>query len=576
MNKTIIININSIVFHIEEDAYETLRTYMIDIKRHFSQSADSGEILLDIENRVAEMFMERIQQGKKEVISSQDVQEVIRQMGRVSDFEEVEELNEETKAQGHKEEPKAQEHKEEPKANTYEKKLLRSADDVVLGGVCSGLGYYFGIQTKWVRILFVLFFLFGGSGVLLYIVLWIVMPLATSRSDRMAMRGEEPNLQNFKKNFEEELENYKDDFSSAQGHISKGANAIGSGFASFFKFFGKGIAFLLLIFCGMTIFGMLFVLVGFGTAIFGLQNNMAFPGLDILPQGQALLALIAGVSAITIPFLAAFHFLVRILFKTRPMNNYLSLSLWAGWITAIILVLFFSFLGANEFKEDSTIKIDKPLVKQEVYYFAEKDIRVIEASTLDNGQKKYNIEVEGEELSSYLRRDINIRFEYLEENEAPFIQYNYFAKGKSYKAATKRASEINYLASQDKNKVMFDSHFSLGKNNDYRDQSVTIIVYLPIGSKVVLDDSLRDKVQRISYHDCKNEYSEDNVKRTEWIMKKSGLSCAPDFMLIPIEDDTIDEALKGVNEEIEKATKEIEKNQKIIDEIQSGATHSSN
>ena len=81
MNKTIIININSIVFHIEEDAYETLRTYMIDIKRHFSQSADSGEILLDIENRVAEMFMERIQQGKKEVISRQDVQEVIRQMG---------------------------------------------------------------------------------------------------------------------------------------------------------------------------------------------------------------------------------------------------------------------------------------------------------------------------------------------------------------------------------------------------------------------------------------------------------------------------------------------------------------
>ena len=132
------------------------------------------------------------------------------------------------------------------------------------------------------------------------------------------------------------------------------------------------------------------------------------------------------------------------------------------------------------------------------------------------------------------------------------------------------------MASQDKNKVMFDSHFSLGKNNDYRDQSVTIIVYLPIGSKVVIDDSLRDKVQRISYHDCKNEYSEDNVKRTEWIMKKSGLSCAPDFMLIPIEDDTIDEALKGVNEEIEKATKEIEKNQKLIDEIQSGATHSSN
>lgn len=151
MNKTIIININSIVFHIEEDAYETLRNYMIDIKRHFSQSEDSGEILQDIENRIAEMFNERIQQGKKEVISIQDVNEVITQMGRVSDFEEADEFAE----------IPSQEYKnEEPKKTTFtERRLMRDPDDTVLGGVCSGLGHYFGLQPKWMRILFVLFFL---------------------------------------------------------------------------------------------------------------------------------------------------------------------------------------------------------------------------------------------------------------------------------------------------------------------------------------------------------------------------------------------------------------------------------
>src|SRR5690606_22459698 len=87
MNKTIIININSIVFHIEEDAYETLRSYMIEIKRHFGKSEDSKEILEDIENRIAEMFSERIQLGRKEVINMEDVSLVISQMGRVSDFE---------------------------------------------------------------------------------------------------------------------------------------------------------------------------------------------------------------------------------------------------------------------------------------------------------------------------------------------------------------------------------------------------------------------------------------------------------------------------------------------------------
>lgn len=565
MNKTIIININSIVFHIEEDAYETLRSYMIDIKRHFSQSEDSGEILLDIENRVAEMFTERIQLGKKEVISSQDVEDVIRQMGRVSDFEEVEEASIDGA-------PFQQEEKEEPSPRlTSEKKLLRSADDVIIGGVCSGLGYYFGLQTKWVRALFVLFVLFGGSGILLYAVLWIVMPVATSKSDRMAMRGEEPNLQNFKKNFEEGLENYKDDFANAQGHLTRGVQSLGTGFNSVFGLIGKIIVFLLLIICGMTIFGMLIALVGFASAIFGLQNGMVFPGLDVLPKGQALIALVAGVLAITIPFLALFNLFVRILFKTRSMNNYLSLSLWAGWIVSVMLVLFFSFMGAREFREESTVKIDKPLSKQEVYYFSEKDIRVIEASTAENGRKIVKIEVEGEDLSAYLKRDIDIRFEALEENEAPYIQYNYSAKGKTYQAATRRASDINYLAVQDKNKIVFDSHFSLGKNNDFRDQSITIVIYLPVGSKVVLNESLRHKMRRISIHDCRNVYQDTEVKSTEWIMTKSGLSCAPNFVLhdMNLSDSDYEDMERDAHEaalEIERNAKELERELESIEE----------
>lgn len=66
MNKTIIININGIVFHIEEDAYEVLRSYMTDVKRHFAYSADSDEIVTDIENRLAEMFTERLASESKQ------------------------------------------------------------------------------------------------------------------------------------------------------------------------------------------------------------------------------------------------------------------------------------------------------------------------------------------------------------------------------------------------------------------------------------------------------------------------------------------------------------------------------
>src|ERR1700759_2954612 len=90
MNKTIIININGIVFHIEEDAYEVLKNYMTDVKRHFMNSADSLEITTDIENRIAEMFNELLAKENKQVIVEQDVKQVIEQMGTVQDFEQSE------------------------------------------------------------------------------------------------------------------------------------------------------------------------------------------------------------------------------------------------------------------------------------------------------------------------------------------------------------------------------------------------------------------------------------------------------------------------------------------------------
>src|SRR5580658_2708852 len=90
MNKTIIININGIVFHIEEEAYEILKNYMTDVKRHFSSSADSLEITTDIENRIAEMFSELLEKENKQVIVEQDVKLIIEQMGSVADFENAE------------------------------------------------------------------------------------------------------------------------------------------------------------------------------------------------------------------------------------------------------------------------------------------------------------------------------------------------------------------------------------------------------------------------------------------------------------------------------------------------------
>ncbi|HWB62679.1 MAG TPA: PspC domain-containing protein, partial [Chitinophagales bacterium] len=167
MNKTIIININGTVFHIEEDAYEILKNYINDVKRHFMNSADSLEITTDIENRIAEMFNDILRIENKQVIVEQDVHAIISQMGTVKDFAPTEENEQEAGAKSFQ--------------PYNSRRLFRDPDDRIVGGVCAGMANYFDMAAVWVRLAFILAFVLWGSGLVAYIILWIVVPRAVSR-----------------------------------------------------------------------------------------------------------------------------------------------------------------------------------------------------------------------------------------------------------------------------------------------------------------------------------------------------------------------------------------------------------
>ncbi|MVZ61888.1 PspC domain-containing protein [Sphingobacterium humi] len=534
MNRTIIININSIVFHIEEDAYEILRSYMIEIKKHFGKTPDSKEILEDIENRIAEMFTERIQTGRKEVINQQDVNEVIALMGRVSDFENdfVDELREEegtvepeqTRAGLDAEQEPAKESASTSEPNftfTASKKLMRDMDDRIFGGVCSGLGHYFNLEAKWIRIIFVLFFLFGGSGVLLYVVLWAVMPQALSRSDKMAMRGEAANLQNFKKSFEEEMKGLSENFSGAGEHFNRGARTVGDILGRIFSIFGKILAIFFLIGFGCMLIGLFITFVFSTLNLLGFKNDIMLPPLEVMQPTEAFFALLAGFMAVGIPTFAVFYLLLRVVFKVQRMNNYLSMTLFATWIVSIVMILYFVVTTQQQFREESTISVEKPLDKSDSYVFNENDVRVIKASDEEFNSKKFNVNVKGEKLADFLRQDISIRFEMLDSLKAPYIQYNYSARGNTYQEASDRASRIAYQVKQDKNLVSFDSHFAMNQKDVYRDQNVRMVVYLPVGTRVSLSNSLIWKTRDIQADACR----QDDKKTTEWIMTNKGLKC---------------------------------------------------
>src|SRR5688572_1995135 len=175
MKKNISINISGIIFHIEEDGYEHLRKYLDSINKYFASFEDSSEILADIESRVAEIFLSKLNEGKQ-VITADDVNSLITTMGSVSDFKAAEE-QEFAKGDGPGGTKSSSEStKTTGSAFASPKQLMRDERRKILGGVCSGMGNYFNVDPIWIRLIFALTAFAYGVTILVYIVTWIIVP----------------------------------------------------------------------------------------------------------------------------------------------------------------------------------------------------------------------------------------------------------------------------------------------------------------------------------------------------------------------------------------------------------------
>ncbi|HMQ47069.1 MAG TPA: PspC domain-containing protein [Saprospiraceae bacterium] len=194
MNKVHYINLGGYPFSIDDDAYEHLSRYLDAIHRHFEKSEGYEEITSDIESRMAELFQEQL--GSRQIVTIRDVKDAITIMGTPEDF------GAEPMADAPFEEARQR------KGIKTGKRLFRNPDDEMIGGVCSGIAAYLGIQDPlWVRLAFVIFVISGGFGIPAYFILWAIVPKAETAGDRLAMRGEPINVSNIGKIIEEEIEN---------------------------------------------------------------------------------------------------------------------------------------------------------------------------------------------------------------------------------------------------------------------------------------------------------------------------------------------------------------------------------
>ena len=159
MKKTVNVNIGGIAFILDEDAYLSLKRYLAEIEIRLD-GTDDKETMQDIENRVADIFNETIT-SRNQVVDLTLVNRAITIIGKAQEFGE----------------PRRSLPPEEPATTPSYRRLYRSRNDQIIGGVCGGIAEYFDIDPTLIRILMALFIIFG-IGLIVYIVLWIIIPKA--------------------------------------------------------------------------------------------------------------------------------------------------------------------------------------------------------------------------------------------------------------------------------------------------------------------------------------------------------------------------------------------------------------
>jgi len=194
MNKTMTVNIAGMVYHIDEDAFFILNQYLNRVKEELKDTDGGNEIYLDIETRIGELFSEKIRLNRQ-VITASDVKEVIAVMGEPSD------ISGSGKKMSY----------DETYSRRY-RRMYRDPENRLLGGVCSGLAAYWGMDPTLLRLIFIILAIFGMAGVIIYIILWIILPEARTVAQKLEMRGEKVNLSNMGEFFREEFDNVKRGF----------------------------------------------------------------------------------------------------------------------------------------------------------------------------------------------------------------------------------------------------------------------------------------------------------------------------------------------------------------------------
>ena len=532
MNKVFNINLGGQPLTIDEDAYRLLENYLQSLHNHFRASEGYEEIMSDIEARLGELLREGM--GKRAIVMIQDVKNTVSIMGKPEEFgaepmDETEKTAETaSNAQNTEGASQSDNAQKTGKKSPIQmgKRLFRDEDNKVIGGVCSGLAAYFGVQeVVWVRLTVFFLGLFTGLGFFLYLVLWIIIPKAKTTADRLAMRGEPIDVNSIAKSIEtsfDDLSKKVNEFggdTEAQkrfGHqVSSFTTSVGNGIGNVLRGFG-GVAKVIAAIISIII--VTSIVISWVAAAIGLAWAAPVVGYLTDEPWQGTLSVLVGFILVAVPTLELI-FLVRRLLFNRGTHVAVHLIIWTIWTINIGGIAYL----ASSFGKNFTHQADK-----------------VQSYNMTNAIDTFNIAVakNPDNHINFQLGDLHVSEDYLmSENVNLFIKPSETsafeltqqtqAQGRTDDEAKMLLSRINFTPSVTDSKLTVPAEFMIPKGLKWRGQVIDMTLKIPVGKVFRIKEADIDSwnVVHIDHKSGRGRSDCFGARVQTWRMTEKGAEC---------------------------------------------------
>ncbi|NIJ55380.1 PspC domain-containing protein [Dyadobacter arcticus] len=402
--------------------------------------------------------------------------------------------------------------------DTKIKKFYRDPDRKVVGGVAAGVASYFGVDLGVVRFLWVLSILLFGTGVLIYIVLWIIAPVAHTLTEKMEMQGEPITLSNIESNIKQSL-NLEERGGEEHG-LTKVLLFPFRAIALIIGALGKllrGLGPILRILIGamliaMSVLSLLALVIAGGVAL-GLTNAAQFDGLPaplLIFQELPDILVLSGILVAAVPLITFLLLGLTLLSNKRIVGSSVWLTMLGLWIVGIIG----STVGGVSYQRNFAKRGE---VVQSAFYAVP-----VGTLTLD-----YDNNYDHNEDNV----DISIRIEGYNNADSVKLEKTLSARGRNREDAEKNAEMLKYDIAFKDSTLLIKEGPVLASHGPFRDQRIELALSVPYNKTFIMT---RDFYYSLSHWDGSypnmGKYHLDN-NEVKWntlkweIRSDSGLVC---------------------------------------------------